>query len=162
MPFKEIERLSPNRDLGRQEGLGVMFHHSESDFEATIDLMLRPEAKVSYHCLIDGDGTRCTLVPDADIAWHAGASSFLGRTRCNDFLFGVAFAGNTAVTPLTWPQIDSALEWLGVRWAARGWDLTRMTDHRQASPGRKVDLDPGQWLVLIGALNRRFGRPPTP
>jgi N-acetyl-anhydromuramoyl-L-alanine amidase len=158
MPYREIERLSPNRDAAAHERLGALFHHTGGlGFEETVERMLNPESRVSYHCLIGSDGTRCTLVPDAQVAWHAGASRFLGRDRCNDFLLGVAFAGDTYSLPLTGPQIDSALEWLEARWAPLGWGLGRMTDHRQASPGRKDDLNPAEWERLIAAVASHFG-----
>ena len=55
--------------------------------------MGKPEFKRSYHCVIREDGLRCTMVPDEDVAWHAGSSAFAGRSRCNDFMLGVSFAG---------------------------------------------------------------------
>lgn len=118
--------------------------------------MLRRDARVSYHCLIAEDGARCALVPDSAVAWHAGASRFLGREGANAFLLGVGFAGDTYRRPLTGPQIASALEWLARRWTARGWTVDRMTDHRQISPGRKNDLNPREWERLRAAIGARF------
>ncbi len=158
MPFAEIERLSPNRDLAPpHERLGVVFHHTGISFEDTIALMLRPESKVSYHCVIAADGLRCTLVPDAGVAWHAGVSHYMGRDRCNEFLLGVAFAGDTYQAPLASLQLASALEWLAARWTVRGWSIEGMTDHRQVSPGRKLDLNPIEWVRLREAIVARFG-----
>jgi AmpD protein len=154
--FAEIERLSPNRDRVAHERLGVLFHHSELGYRETIERMLDPASRVSYHCLIDRDGTRCTLVPDLEVAWHAGASQFLGRSSCNLFLLGLAFAGDTYKDPITEPQLASALEWLAARWEPLGWSLEQMTDHRQVSPGRKRDLNPEQWGRLSAALSKRF------
>lgn len=160
MPFRQFIRLSPNRDLAPpHEQLGVLFHHSVVSFDETIALMLKPESKLSYHLLIGLDGTRCTLVPDEQVAWHAGASLFLGRPRCNEFLLGVAFAGNTNEVPLRDAQIASALEWLAPRWARRGWTPACVTDHRQVSPGRKDDLDPTEWTRLFAAITGRFAEP---
>ena len=156
--FAQIERLSPNRDPAAHERLGVLFHHSQLGFLETIERMLDPASRVSYHCLIGPDGTRCTLVPDREIAWHAGESRFLGRSRCNDFLLGLAFSGDTYKAPITGPQIASALEWLGARWVPLGWSLDRMTDHRQVSPGRKRDLNPEEWDRLVAALSEHFCR----
>jgi AmpD protein len=119
--------------------------------------MLDPASQVSYHVLIAPDGSRCTLVPDGHVAWHAGASAFLGRTRCNDFLLGAAFAGDTYRIPLTDAQLASALEWLEPRWARHGWALDRMTDHRQVSPRRKDDLNPVEWARLHAAIREKFG-----
>ena len=158
MPFREEVRLSPNCDVIRpHERLGVLFHHSVMGFEATIAYMLRAESQVSYHCLIARDGTRCTLVHEDHIAWHAGASTFLGRTRCNDFLLGLAFAGDTYREPLTPDQLASALEWLEPRWRKHRWTMARVTDHRQAAPARKDDLNPSEWERLYQALCARFG-----
>lgn len=157
MAFPTFTRHSPNHDvIPPHERLGVLFHHSVLAFDDTIALMLRPESKVSYHCLIAPDGTRCTLVADEHIAWHAGASAFRGRSRCNDFLLGLAFAGDTYRTALTEAQLASTLEWLTPRWAAHGWTLEYMTDHRQASPQRKDDLNPVQWSRLHATLQAHF------
>jgi N-acetyl-anhydromuramoyl-L-alanine amidase len=155
--YRELSKPSPNFDADpAHERLGVAFHHSVMPFDDTIALMARPESKVSYHLLIGRDGTRCALVPEEHIAWHAGASQFLGRSRCNDFLLGVAFAGDTYAAPLTSEQIASALEWLGPRWSRHGWSMERMTDHRQISPGRKNDLNPAEWTRLRDAIAKRF------
>jgi len=157
VPFPEIVRLSPNRDLAPpHERLGVLFHHSVTPFAGTLARMLDPASKVSYHALIDRDGTRCTLVADEHIAWHAGASSFLGRPRCNDFLLGLAFAGDTYAAPLTGAQLVSALEWLAPRWRLHRWTIERMTDHRQVTPGRKDDLAPAEWARLRAAIAAEF------
>jgi AmpD protein len=161
MAFREFERLSSNRDPSGHERLGALFHHSELGFGETIARMLSPASRVSYHCLIDADGTRCTLVPDLQIAWHAGHSRFLGRDGCNAFLLGVAFAGDTYAAPLTEAQIASALEWLDARWVPLGWGTGRVADHRQVSPGRKRDLDPAQWDRLAAAIAGHFGGAPA-
>lgn len=161
MAFREFAQLSPNRDAAAHERLGVLFHHSGLGFDQTIALMVNPGSRVSYHCLIGADGTRCTLVPETQIAWHAGVSRFLGRDGCNAFLLGVSFAGDTYAAPLTKAQIASALEWLGGRWAPSGWSMERITDHRQVSPGRKKDLNPEEWAGLSAAISARFGPVPS-
>ncbi len=159
MSFPEIVRLSPNcAATPAHECLGVLFHHSVMPFDATIARMRDPVSEVSYHCLIAPDGARCTLVRDEHIAWHAGASTFLGRTRCNDFLLGLAFAGDTYAAPLTDAQLASAVEWLDARWTRYGWTLDRIADHRQVSPGRKDDLNPVEWARLHALLVGRFSR----
>jgi AmpD protein len=161
MAYREFARLSPNRDASAHERLGVMFHHSGMGFDETIGRMLDPGSRVSYHCLIGADGTRCSLVPDAEIAWHAGVSRFLGRDGCNAFLLGVSFAGDTYTAPLSKPQVASALEWLDARWVKLEWGVDRITDHRQASPGRKNDLNPEEWEGLSAAIAEHFGPAPA-
>jgi len=157
MPFPEFTRLSPNCDATvPHEQLGVVFHHSVIPFDETIALMTDPARKVSYHCLIAPDGTRCTLVPDGHVAWHAGVSSFQGRAGCNAFLLGLSFAGDTYAAPLTDAQLASALEWLAPRWNRHDWTLGCMTDHRQVAPGRKHDLNPAEWDRLLATLKAKF------
>jgi AmpD protein len=157
MAFTEITHWSPNFSADiPHERLGVVFHHSVISFAATIARMSDPASAVSYHCLIDTDGTRCTLVADHHLAWHAGASIFLGRPRCNDFLLGVSFAGDTNATPLTAAQLASAVEWLTPRWSAQAWTIERMTDHRQVSPDRKDDLNPAEWSRLRDTIVAQF------
>ena len=158
MPFREISCPSPNCDpTTPHERLGVVFHHSVISFDEAIALMTDPAKKVSYHCLIAPDGTRCTLVPDEHVAWHAGVSTFRGRDGCNAFMLGLSFAGNTYDAPLTEEQIASALEWLAPRWTKYGWTLDSMTDHRQVAPNRKDDLKPSEWDRLSFILEKRFG-----
>jgi AmpD protein len=156
--YSEVDRPSPNRsNTPPHPQRGVVFHHSVISYEETIALMTRAESRVSYHCLIAPDGTRCTLVPDGATAWHAGVSHFQGQDHCNGFMLGVAFAGDTYQDPLTDAQIASALEWLEPRWQARGWTREWMTDHRQVAPGRKNDLNPVEWERLRSAIAARFG-----
>lgn len=157
MTFPEIPHLSPNHATSpRHEQLGVCFHHSAMEFEATIAHMLRPESRVSYHVLIAPDGRRARLVADEHVAWHAGVSKFRGRSDCNAFLLGVSFAGDTRVAPLTAAQIASALDWLAPRWSPRYWTPADMTDHRQIAPRRKDDLFPAEWDRLYSAISLRF------
>ena len=157
MPYPQFERLSPNHSTEpANEQLGVVFHHSGLGFNESVEQLLDPKSKASYHCVIGPSGTRCTLVPDGEIAWHAGDSRFLGRDRCNEFTLGVGFAGDTYREPLTSAQLASAIEWLSGRWSARGWTIERMTDHRQVSPGRKEDLNPVEWARVREAIVGRF------
>ncbi|MGH7997079.1 MAG: N-acetylmuramoyl-L-alanine amidase [Opitutaceae bacterium] len=157
MAFPEFERLSPNRaGSPPHERRGVVFHHAELGFAESIERISRPESRVSYHCVVAEDGARAALVPDAEIAWHAGVSSFRGRQNCNAFLLGLSFAGDTDRAPLTERQIASALEWLEARWTPLGWSIDWMTDHRQVAPGRKRDLNPAQWLRLRASIAAHF------
>jgi AmpD protein len=159
MPYLEFTQPSPHFDATPpNERLGVLFHHSVMSFDDTIELMCGSEREVSYHCLIAPDGRRCVFVADEHRAWHAGASNFLGRDRCNDFLLGLAFAGDTYASPLTNDQLASALEWLETRWLRHAWTLERMTDHRHVAPGRKDDLNPVEWTRVLSLIEAQFGK----
>ena len=59
--------------------------------------------KVSAHFLIRRDGGLIQFVPCAKRAWHAGKSSWKGKTRCNDFSIGIEMEG-TGEVPFTAAQ----------------------------------------------------------
>src|SRR5258708_26540294 len=55
------------------------------DPEAHLYLAEGAAIKVSSHYLIRRDGSLVQYVPEEKRAWHAGVSSWKGRSRCNDF-----------------------------------------------------------------------------
>ncbi len=59
--------------------------------------------KVSAHCLIRRTGEVIQYVNFNDKAWHAGLSSFAGRTKCNDFSIGIELEGTDNI-PYTQQQ----------------------------------------------------------
>jgi N-acetyl-anhydromuramoyl-L-alanine amidase len=132
--YPDWPRPTPNAALTPlHERKGVCFHHTILSCPDSLARLLDANSQVSYHVIIDADGTRYTLVPDHQIAWHAGVSTFAGRSRCNDFLLGCAFVGDTYRVPLTEDQLG-----------------------RQIAPGRKEDLNPVEWEKLIARIRERF------
>ena len=51
------------------------------------------EARVSAHLLIERDGSITQFASFDRRAWHAGASEFQGRPRCNDYSVGIELEG---------------------------------------------------------------------
>ena len=49
---------------------------------------------VSAHFLVRRDGRIIQFVPCGRRAWHAGVSSWQGRSRCNDFSIGIELDGS--------------------------------------------------------------------
>ena len=49
--------------------------------------------RVSAHFLIRRDGQLIQYVPCELRAWHAGVSTWKGRSRCNDFSIGIELEG---------------------------------------------------------------------
>ena len=50
--------------------------------------------EVSSHLFIERSGKLIQFVPFNQRAWHAGASCFEGRERCNDFSIGIELEGS--------------------------------------------------------------------
>jgi AmpD protein len=109
--------------------------------------------KVSAHFLVRRDGSVVQFVPLQRRAWHAGASSWRGRERCNDFSVGIELEGLDDA-PFDEPQY-SALERL-LKAIRRILPIRDVAAHSDVAPGRKTD--PGvhfDWARALGALARR-------
>jgi AmpD protein len=116
--------------------------------------------RVSAHFLIRRHGGLRQFVGCDARAWHAGASRFLGRERCNDFSIGVELEG-TGERPYTDAQYR-VLDRLTRALAAR-WPLRWVAGHSDVAPGRKTDPGPSFDWARYGAtlqpcgLARPFG-----
>jgi len=95
--------------------------------------------RVSAHFLIRRDGHVMQFVSANDRAWHAGASNFCGRERCNDFSIGIELEG-TDFDPFEDAQYE-ALADLVLALRMR-YPLTDVAGHEHIAPGRKTDPGP--------------------
>lgn len=106
--------------------------------------------RVSSHFLIRRDGTLVQFVPCAMRAWHAGASQWEGRERCNDFSIGIELEGTDLVpyTSRQYRRLASLVRRLGKRWPVRD-----IAGHSDIAPGRKTDPGPAfDWARFRGLL----------
>jgi len=108
--------------------------------------------RVSAHFLIRRSGALVQFVPLRARAWHAGASRWRGRARCNDFSVGIELEGTDedafataqygALATLT-RKLQSALP------------LRDIAAHSDVAPGRKSDPGAGfDWPRVLAALAR--------
>lgn len=95
--------------------------------------------RVSSHFLIRRDGELIQFVPCAKRAWHAGASSWKGRTRCNDFSIGIEMegTGEVAFTDAQFARLAELARALKAR-----YPITDIVGHSDVAPGRKSDPGP--------------------
>ncbi len=116
--------------------------------------------RVSAHALIRRDGTIVQFVPLSLRAWHAGASSWRGRERCNDFSIGIELEGADHV-PYEEAQYDALAALVATLLDAYP-ALTPETiaGHSDIAPGRKTDPGPAfEWPRLHALLRQRLALP---
>lgn len=86
------DRPSPNFDARAGDGRVDMliFHYTGMrTAQEALDRLRDPAARVSAHYLIDEDGTATRLVAEGNRAWHAGLSSWRGRSDINSASIGI-------------------------------------------------------------------------
>jgi N-acetyl-anhydromuramoyl-L-alanine amidase len=108
------------------------------------------EMKVSAHFLVRRDGSVIQFVPPERRAWHAGASCWRGRSRCNDFSVGIELEGSDEA-PFDAAQY-AALAFL-LQQLRQSLPIRDIAAHSDVAPGRKTD--PGahfDWPRVLAAL----------
>lgn len=108
--------------------------------------------RVSAHFLVRRNGALVQFVPVTLRAWHAGASRWRGRERCNDFSIGVELEGTDrdAFSGAQYARLATLVRALRER-----LPLREFAAHSDIAPGRKTD--PGarfDWPRFAAALAR--------
>ena len=108
--------------------------------------------RVSAHFLIRRDGELIQFVPTSKRAWHAGASRWRGRERCNDFSVGVELEGtdDSAFEDAQYLRLETLVPSLSAV-----LPIQNITAHSTIAPGRKTD--PGavfDWHRFLAGVAR--------
>ncbi len=95
--------------------------------------------KVSSHFLIRRDGKLIQFVSCLNRAWHAGASNWRGRERCNDFSVGIELEGSDfdAFEPAQYLTLKILIANL-----ISTYPIQAIVGHSDIAPGRKTDPGP--------------------
>lgn len=110
---------------------------------------------VSAHLLLRRDGTLVQFVPFGERAWHAGESSFRGRTCCNDYSIGIELEGvdDADYTDEQYCSLVAAVA--AICRTYPGITGRHIAGHCDVSPGRKSDPGPAfDWLRLYDGLRQ--------
>jgi N-acetylmuramoyl-L-alanine amidase len=133
----------------------LVLHYTAGSFQASLDILTKGE--VSSHYLVPAEKVGATdngifrLVAEGDRAFHAGVSSFRGRTGLNDTSIGIEIvnqgytedqAGVRTWYPFTDYQIDLVIALSKDIIARYGIESTCVIGHNDIAPGRKPDPGP--------------------
>ncbi|MFN7153921.1 MAG: 1,6-anhydro-N-acetylmuramyl-L-alanine amidase AmpD [Acidovorax sp.] len=107
--------------------------------------------QVSSHFFIDRQGVLWQFVDCDERAWHAGQSSYRGRTQCNDDSIGIEMEGLEGFFfEIAQYQTLAAL----CHDIAQRYPIQHIAGHEHIAPGRKQDPGPGfDWNRLQNSLN---------
>jgi AmpD protein len=95
--------------------------------------------QVSSHFFIRRDGELIQFVPCERRAWHAGASRWRARERCNDFSVGVELEGtdDLGFTDAQYAELARLTRDIRSR-----YPIEDIVGHSDIAPGRKTDPGP--------------------
>jgi AmpD protein len=108
------------------------------------------DLRVSAHFLIRRDGELVQFVPLEARAWHAGASRWRGRERCNDISIGIELEGtdDSAFAGAQYRQLAALVRALTGKTYIRD-----VAAHSDIAPGRKIDPGSGfDWRRFLSGL----------
>lgn len=114
--------------------------------------------QVSAHLLIRRNGEVVQFVTFDRRAWHAGQSSYAGRSNCNDFSIGIELEG-TDIIPYTEAQYGVLNDVITALQAAYPATRGHVVGHSDIAPGRKTDPGPAfDFSRLAGLASSSPGR----
>lgn len=143
-------RDRPSLNFDARAGAGVIdmliLHYTGmKTAQEALDRLCDPAAKVSAHYLVDEGGCIWRLVDETNRAWHAGASSWQGRSDINSASIGIELVNpghEFGYRPFPEAQM-AALETLARGILARHpIPPSNVLGHSDVAPGRKQD--PGE------------------
>lgn len=107
--------------------------------------------QVSAHFLIRRDGSLIQFVSCLKRAWHAGASNWQGRERCNDYSVGIELEGSDfeAFEPAQYLTLKKLISCI-----SNTYSIQAIVGHSDIAPGRKTDPGPYfDWQKIASDLN---------
>jgi AmpD protein len=113
------------------------------------------DQRVSAHLFIRRNGDIIQFVPFEKRAWHAGESSFMGQTRCNDYSIGIELEGIDSLyyTINQYQELVKVTHCLMQSYP--GITLERIVGHSDIAPTRKTDPGPSfDWSYYRELLRR--------
>lgn len=108
---------SPNRGGAFAAGLpdAIVIHYTAGpSAESAVKTFADAKKKVSAHVVVADDGKLTQMVSFAEVAWHAGPSSFQGRDGFNRYAIGIEIANAGWLTK----SGERYVAWFGREYAA--------------------------------------------
>ena len=131
----------------RKPDILLLHYTAMQSAREAIEWLASEESQVSCHYLVDENGIVTQLVPEAERAWHAGASFWKGETDINSASVGIEIANpghDFGSPPFPGSQIMAVIRLCRDIIARHGIAPERVLAHSDVAPMRK--RDPGEWF----------------
>jgi len=132
----------------------IIIHYTGMETaSAALDRLCDAQSEVSAHYTIDEDGTIYNHVNPIKRAWHAGVSSFGGRSNFNDFSIGIELVNpghEHGYRDFPDTQIEALIHLINELYGQHPIKPELVLGHSDIAPDRKQD--PGElfpWDVLV-------------
>ncbi len=159
---------SPNIEprAGGQKPTILLLHYTGLPTAAkAIEVLSRPDCKVSCHYVVDDDGRIIQMVAEHKRAWHAGVSFWAGETDINSASIGIEIQnpGHQGGYPdFPEAQMRAVIALSRDIIARHAIPAARVLAHSDVAPARKID--PGEKFDWPGLAEAGIGHwvPPAP
>jgi N-acetylmuramoyl-L-alanine amidase len=166
---------SPNiepRLRGLTPSILVLHYTGLPTVERSLEILSRPDCKVSCHYVIGTEGRVYQMVSESERAWHAGHSSWHGETDINSASIGIEIqnAGINGGSPDFPAEQMDAVTALSLDIIARhGIRPEHVLAHSDIAPSRKTDPGEkfdwkglakngvGHWVAPVPVIEDDFG-----
>ena len=139
--YKDDRRVSykesPNRG-GTIEPELIVVHYTGDNGLGGLEWLCARQSQVSAHFWISKAGVVWQLLPCNVRGWHAGVSSWDGRSDCNSFSIGIENQGIGD----NWPEAQVQANIDVIIALHRAYKIQATVGHEDVAPGRKVDPGP--------------------
>ncbi len=153
--YPEKVKLSPNRG-GTIKPKYIILHHSSGSHDGTLDWISQRRSRVSYHYLIDSDGSRTQMVWDSKRAWHTGKSRWGSDRNLNGLSVGISFWGDTYERKPGFGEIESCSEKCIYLMEKFNIPIENILTHQEVAPDRKNDCSPITKERVITSVKARL------
>lgn len=143
-----LYKMTPNKSGALAAPTLIVMHYTAGGAGAA-DWLCRPEAQASAHVVLERNGELRQICPFTLRAWHAGASSWRGRSGCNAYSIGIEIAN--------WGPCDMRADGQFYNYAGGPMHpetLVGPMEHKNGGRARYWEAYPQDQLEALDALTR--------
>lgn len=138
MKISNLIHTLANRQRKKNTTVTTIVLHGTGGASGLSSINWLKKINLSYHYIIERDGTIHKCVPLSRVAFHAGKSVGPSGANCNEYSIGIAFANMENGEPLTQAQLQACRELIGAITASTS-TIKHVTTHAAIAPKRKSD-----------------------